>query len=208
MAGGRTLTTSVITGLMVVLGLTVACSSSAPAPTAASQPSDTSPAVAATQPTSQPGVSGPAAVAAQPTPRPSDSGPAVAAAQPTPSPTPQPSVGSVQPAVAVATREPGALSTASAGATTTAEDRSTASDQGESEEPRYRMFRSLPKDGILAIFEPKFITADEAGSQMQDKSLVIGLSINGEHHAYSVAFLSSHEVVNDVVGGEPVAVTW
>ena len=125
-----------------------------------------------------------------------------------PSPTPQPSAGSVPPAVAVTTREPGALSTASAGATTTAEDRSTASDPGESEEPRYRMFRSLPKDGILAIFEPKFITADEAGSQMQDKSLVIGLSINGEHHAYSVAFLSSHEVVNDVVGGEPVAVTW
>ena len=206
MAGGRTLTTSVITGLMVVLGLTVACSSSAPAPTAASQPSDTSPAVAATQPTSQPGDSGPAVPAAQPTPKSSDSSPTVAAAQP--SPTPQPSAGSVPPAVAVTTREPGALSTASAGATTTAEDRSTASDPGESEEPRYRMFRSLPKDGILAIFEPKFITADEAGSQMQDKSLVIGLSINGEHHAYSVAFLSSHEVVNDVVGGEPVAVTW
>ena len=43
---------------------------------------------------------------------------------------------------------------------------------------------------------------------MDDEDLVIGVSIEGEHKAYSTAFLSSHEIVNDVVGGTPVAVTW
>ena len=53
-----------------------------------------------------------------------------------------------------------------------------------------------------------FITAKEAGGSISDQDLVIGVSINGDHRAYSVPFLSRHEIVNDVVGGKPVAVTW
>jgi hypothetical protein len=37
---------------------------------------------------------------------------------------------------------------------------------------------------------------------------VLGVSINGESRAYSIPFLSGREVVNDVVGGVPIAVTW
>jgi len=37
---------------------------------------------------------------------------------------------------------------------------------------------------------------------------VIGLSINGDHRAYPINILSTHEIVNDVVGGQLVAVTW
>lgn len=37
---------------------------------------------------------------------------------------------------------------------------------------------------------------------------VIGVSINGQSRAYSVYLLNSHEVVNDTVGGIPVAITW
>ena len=66
----------------------------------------------------------------------------------------------------------------------------------------------LPKDAIRAIFNPTFIGADEAAGRMLDDDLVIGLSINGDHRAYSVPFLSRREIVNDVVGGMPVAVTW
>jgi hypothetical protein len=66
----------------------------------------------------------------------------------------------------------------------------------------------LPRDAIPAIDNPVFITAEEASQNLVDRDLVIGVSINGEHKAYSTAFLSSHEVVNDVIGGEPVAVTW
>ena len=66
----------------------------------------------------------------------------------------------------------------------------------------------LPRDAIPAIDNPVFITAEEASKNLLDRDLVIGLSFNGEHKAYSTAFLSAREVVNDVIGGKPVAVTW
>ncbi len=64
----------------------------------------------------------------------------------------------------------------------------------------------LPRDAIPAIFDPTFVSP--AAAEIPDSEMVIGLSIEGDHRAYSVPVLSSHEVVNDVVGGKPVAVTW
>ena len=66
----------------------------------------------------------------------------------------------------------------------------------------------LPKDGIRAVFEPEFVTASQYLSSTPQEELVMGLSVNGEHRAYSIAYLSGREIVNDVVGGVPVAVTW
>ena len=66
----------------------------------------------------------------------------------------------------------------------------------------------LPKDGIPSVDNPEFLNAVEASTQIGQQDLVIGVSLNGEHKAYSTAFLSSHEIVNDTVGGVPVAVTW
>ena len=66
----------------------------------------------------------------------------------------------------------------------------------------------LPKDGIPAIFDPRFVSAAEGAEQLRDDDLVIGVSINGDHRAYGVAFLSGREIVNDTVGGRPIAVTW
>ena len=66
----------------------------------------------------------------------------------------------------------------------------------------------LPRDAIPSIDSPEFVDIADANEQMDDEDLVIGVSIEGEHKAYSTAFLSSHEIVNDVVGGKPVAVTW
>ena len=66
----------------------------------------------------------------------------------------------------------------------------------------------LPYDGIPAILDPAFVSAEEAWYQYSSDETVLGLSINGEHRAYSVPYLSSREIVNDVVGGVPVAVTW
>ena len=63
-------------------------------------------------------------------------------------------------------------------------------------------------DAIPAILDPKFIDADEADAQMRPDELVLGLDINGESKAYSIPMLSAHEIVNDVVGGVPLAVTW
>ena len=63
-------------------------------------------------------------------------------------------------------------------------------------------------DAIPAILQPDLVSLDEADSRMAPDEQVLGLSINGDHRAYSVPQLSRHEIVNDVVGGVPVAVTW
>ena len=63
-------------------------------------------------------------------------------------------------------------------------------------------------DGIPAILDPLFVSAGEADGAMEPDEQVLGLSINGDSRAYSVRMLSRHEIVNDVVGGVPVAVTW
>jgi len=64
----------------------------------------------------------------------------------------------------------------------------------------------VTKDGIPAIMNPKFTTPEFTG--IPDSELVIGVSINGAHRAYSVPHLGSREVVNNVVGGRAVTVTW
>ena len=63
-------------------------------------------------------------------------------------------------------------------------------------------------DAIRAILEPEFVDAAQADEWLADDVPVIGVSINGDSRAYTVPMLSVHEIVNDVVGGEPVAVTW
>jgi hypothetical protein len=66
----------------------------------------------------------------------------------------------------------------------------------------------LPWDSILAIDEPVFQTAEEASQYLSPDERVIGLVINGDARAYPIPVLSVHEVVNDIVGGESVAITW
>ena len=66
----------------------------------------------------------------------------------------------------------------------------------------------LGKDGIPSIDNPQFVTQGEADSQMLSDERVLGVSINGDHRAYSLNMLSRHEIVNDTVGGVPIAVTW
>ena len=63
-------------------------------------------------------------------------------------------------------------------------------------------------DAIRAILEPEFVDAAQADEWLEDDVPVIGVSINGDSRAYTVPMLSVHEIVNDVVGGVPVAVTW
>ena len=69
--------------------------------------------------------------------------------------------------------------------------------------PRFSLRTLFP-----AIFSPNFYTPKEAEHQYRETDLVIGVSIGDEHRAYHVAYLSAHEIVNDVVGGRPIAVTW
>jgi len=64
-----------------------------------------------------------------------------------------------------------------------------------------------PKDGIPSVDDPKFATLTESDF-MSSSDIVIGLEINGEVKAYPLFILVWHEIVNDNVGGTPVAVTY
>jgi Protein of unknown function (DUF3179) len=63
------------------------------------------------------------------------------------------------------------------------------------------------KDGIPALVDPKLITAAEA-SYLEDDELVFGVEINGDARAYPLRILDWHEMLNDVVGGVPVALAY
>jgi len=65
-------------------------------------------------------------------------------------------------------------------------------------------------DDIPAIFasDDLFVDVDAGNLEWPADELVIGVEINGQARAYPIRFLSLHEIVNDVIGGEPVAVTW
>ena len=65
-----------------------------------------------------------------------------------------------------------------------------------------------PPDGIPSIDKPKFISIQEADKYLEDSELVLGLNINGDIRAYPLQILVWHEIVNDNVGGVPVAVTY
>ena len=69
-----------------------------------------------------------------------------------------------------------------------------------------RILIALPYDAIPAILNPKFVSANEA--ELATDSPVIGVSFNGESHAYSIHLLNGHEIVNDEVGGVKIATTW
>jgi hypothetical protein len=72
----------------------------------------------------------------------------------------------------------------------------------------HAMYTSAAVDAIPSIVRPCFESPEDAAPLLPDSSLVIGVERGGEAHAYPVELLSLHEVVNDVVGGEPIAITW
>ncbi len=65
----------------------------------------------------------------------------------------------------------------------------------------------LPKDAIPAILSPSFEEGSKV-SWLKGKEFVIGIEIGGDSRAYPVPILSRVEIVNDRVGGIPIAVTW
>ena len=64
-----------------------------------------------------------------------------------------------------------------------------------------------PRDGIAAIDEPRFVAAADARHILDDEPVVV-VEIGGDAKAYPLAIMMRHEVVNDVVGGVAVAVTY
>ncbi|WP_049980947.1 DUF3179 domain-containing protein [Halolamina rubra] len=61
----------------------------------------------------------------------------------------------------------------------------------------------VPKDAIPSVDDPEFRdTHPEPGDE------VVGVEIDGEARAYPIRYLNYHEIVNDRVGGVPIAATW
>ena len=65
----------------------------------------------------------------------------------------------------------------------------------------------VPRDAIPALTDPQMIPLGEA--EIPDREPVMTLELDGEAaRAYPLRYLTWHEIVNDVVGGRPVAVTF
>ena len=63
------------------------------------------------------------------------------------------------------------------------------------------------KDGIPDLRDAPVIFANQAAFMKADDR-VFGVSVNGEHRAYPHHILNMHEMANDVLGGEPIALAY
>ena len=62
-------------------------------------------------------------------------------------------------------------------------------------------------DGIPDLRDPPALEVAEA-SFMRPDDRVFGVSINGEHRAYPLRILNAHEMANDWLGGQPIALAY
>jgi hypothetical protein len=70
------------------------------------------------------------------------------------------------------------------------------------------LLRGQVPDGIPAIDDPRFVSVVEADAYLTENEGVVVLDIDGDARAYPVQILIWHEIVNDVVGGVPVSITY
>lgn len=65
----------------------------------------------------------------------------------------------------------------------------------------------VPVAGIPALDNPPAVAASEA-TYLEPDETVFGVVVGGEARAYPVRFLSWHEMANDVLGGEPITLSF
>jgi len=65
-----------------------------------------------------------------------------------------------------------------------------------------------PKDGIRAIDRPEFVGVDAADGWLKPREPVIFFVRGSDARAYPLQILIWHEIVNDIVGALPVAITF
>ncbi len=66
----------------------------------------------------------------------------------------------------------------------------------------------LRRGSFPTIYEPLFTTPDEALATVGPLEPVLSIGIDGDFRAYPLQIMLWHELVNDVVGGVPVLVTY
>lgn len=76
------------------------------------------------------------------------------------------------------------------------------------EVPLSELIQGCPaRDCIPAIENPKFVNAADAGF-LADDDIVLAISVDGVHRAYPTSILARHEIVNDTIAGQPIAITY
>ncbi len=65
----------------------------------------------------------------------------------------------------------------------------------------------VPKDAIPAMDHPEVLPAEQANHLSPDEQ-VMGVVIHGEARAYPIRALIDHEIVNDEIQGQPIAITY
>lgn len=89
-------------------------------------------------------------------------------------------------------------------------------DLGSATVDRDLIVRAMAIDGVRALSSPDTISpqeidrynSEERGKLLVPDDRVVGLFLGGEARAYPLRLMRWHEVVNDVVGGEVIAVTY
>ena len=66
---------------------------------------------------------------------------------------------------------------------------------------------NFPRSRFVPLDNPDVVAA-ETVTFLQPDDRVLGLTVNGESRAYPVNMMTFHHVANDIVGGEPVLVTF
>ena len=69
-------------------------------------------------------------------------------------------------------------------------------------------YGGLPRDAIPAIDSPYFESVDQAEAFLLADDLVLSLEWRGEVRAYPTRILDYHEIVNDVIDGDALVITF
>ena len=64
-----------------------------------------------------------------------------------------------------------------------------------------------PRDGIPSLDNPLFVTADKARF-LRPNDRILGVELNGIERAYPIRILNFHEIVNDIIDGQPLVITY
>jgi len=65
-----------------------------------------------------------------------------------------------------------------------------------------------PRDAIPALFNPLYLTIEEAVEVYEAEIPVVQVRLGEDARAYPLGILTWHEIVNDTINGQPVAVTF
>jgi len=67
---------------------------------------------------------------------------------------------------------------------------------------------NLVKDSIPSIDNPKFVPLKEADQWIEDNELVLGITYKGVKRVYPLQIMVWHEIVNDIIAGDPLLITY